>query len=70
MSNYYINEAYSSNLKSEKVRRKLRIHIYPIYKDGQREVEFPFKYKSLQIRIKFIIMLVHQHLLLIIHGMF
>ncbi|KYO00996.1 SWI/SNF-related matrix-associated actin- dependent regulator of chromatin [Plasmodium reichenowi] len=41
MSNYYINEAYSSNLKSEKVRRKLRIHIYTIYKDGQREVSFP-----------------------------
>ncbi|SOV12238.1 SWI/SNF-related matrix-associated actin-dependent regulator of chromatin [Plasmodium gaboni] len=41
MSNYYINDAYSSKIKSGKVRRKLRIHIYTIYKDGQREVSFP-----------------------------
>ncbi|SOV21624.1 SWI/SNF-related matrix-associated actin-dependent regulator of chromatin [Plasmodium sp. DRC-Itaito] len=41
MSNYYINDAYSSKIKSGKVRRKLRIHIYTIYKDGQRDVSFP-----------------------------
>ncbi|CRH01021.1 SWI/SNF-related matrix-associated actin-dependent regulator of chromatin, putative [Plasmodium relictum] len=41
MSNYYINEAHSSNLKSEKVRRKLRIHIYTIFKDGEKEINYP-----------------------------
>ncbi|GAW81909.1 hypothetical protein, conserved [Plasmodium gonderi] len=41
MSNYYINEAFSSTLKTEKVRRRLRIHIYTIFNDGDKEINYP-----------------------------
>ncbi|EUD66379.1 hypothetical protein C922_03295 [Plasmodium inui San Antonio 1] len=41
MSNYYINEAFSSTLKTEKVRRRLRVHIYTLFNDGDAEVNYP-----------------------------
>ncbi|CAA9989215.1 conserved Plasmodium protein, unknown function [Plasmodium knowlesi strain H] len=41
MSNYYINEAFSSTLKTEKVRRRLRVHIYTVFNDGDKEMNYP-----------------------------
>ncbi|SCP05150.1 SWIB/MDM2 domain-containing protein, putative [Plasmodium ovale] len=41
MSNYYINEAFSSILKTEEVRRKLRVHIYTVFNDGDKEINYP-----------------------------
>ncbi|ANQ09076.1 Uncharacterized protein PCOAH_00035810 [Plasmodium coatneyi] len=41
MSNYYINEAFSSTVKTEKVRRRLRVHIYTVFNDGEKEVNYP-----------------------------
>ncbi|CXH82771.1 SWI/SNF-related matrix-associated actin-dependent regulator of chromatin [Plasmodium berghei] len=45
ISNYYINEAFSSALKTEELRRKLRIHIYTVFNDGDKETNYPVDVK-------------------------
>ncbi|CDU15942.1 SWIB/MDM2 domain-containing protein, putative [Plasmodium yoelii] len=45
ISNYYINEAFSSALKTEELRRKLRIHIYTVFNDGDKEINYPVDVK-------------------------
>ncbi|CAD2083813.1 SWIB/MDM2 domain-containing protein, putative [Plasmodium vinckei brucechwatti] len=45
ISNYYINEAFSSAIKTEELRRKLRIHIYTVFNDGDKEINYPVDIK-------------------------
>ncbi|KAI4837378.1 SWI/SNF-related matrix-associated actin-dependent regulator of chromatin [Plasmodium brasilianum] len=40
-SNYYINEAFSSRVNTEKLRRKLRVHVFTVFNDGDRELSYP-----------------------------